>query len=149
MDVPERCHRLAVGITAEQLAIVTDTEIHVSFSLFGVGVFGQKMHSSVPPGSWTQRQTEGLVPDSVQNYTRSPLSAQLGSVKKYYYIFWAFAGSNDPTALPPWPLGRRWGTGPYWQELLFDRAVCLDHGLGSLYFVLVIKYTFRHLPYGG
>lgn len=39
MDVPERCHRLAVVNRAEQLAIVTDTKTHVSFSLLSWSIW--------------------------------------------------------------------------------------------------------------
>lgn len=51
MEVPERCHGLAVGNTAEQLTIVTDTKVHVSFSLFSLEYLGRKCTLEIPEGA--------------------------------------------------------------------------------------------------
>jgi len=121
VDVPERCHRLSVGITVEQLAIVTDTEIYVSFSLFGVGVFGQKWTPLFPKGAGHKgRQRYSC--QTVQHYTPTPLSAQLGSVQIIITSSELLKGCNDPTELPPCPLRSRRGMEPYWHHF------CLTEG---------------------
>ncbi len=87
----KRCHQLTVGNTAEQLAIVTDTKIHVSFSLFSWSIWAENALLCFLRELDTKAD-RGTVPES---YTPTSLSAQLGSVQ-IIIIFAAFAVSNAP-----------------------------------------------------
>lgn len=115
IDLPERCQELSVGNTAEQHATVTDTEIHVSFSLFSWSIWAE-MQSSVSQGSWPQRHTEG----NCQNLSKmihllySPLSRDL------FTIFVALVQRKILAEILPFVHIWRWGTDPYWLGCLFD-----------------------------
>jgi len=108
--VPEIGHWFLLSSTEEQIvtAIVTDTEIHVSFSLWSWSICAENapLCPSREPGTKCKQR---FVSDSIQNYALNPFSSQLESVKTIMIIM--HLPCTDCTGRPLFSLRRRWDAG--------------------------------------